>query len=249
MKELETKDWIILNNIIYEVYTTQDLKTMQRNIMEHLRPLIDYDAADFCLAARDQSNRLEDAVAIGCDEKLALNNDDIDYSREIMYSGRSLVYRESDIMTESARVQTEYYKKVYVANGFHYSIQMVVGYEGRFSGVVTLYRKQGREDFNYYDIFILDILKDHVAYSLHQRLYGKHNAADAFSTSEFADSYNLTRRETEVLSHILSRQDNVAISEELAISLNTLKKHELNIYRKCGVSSRMQLFKLVQEDR
>lgn len=249
MKELETKDWIILNNIIYEIYTTQDLKTMQRNMMEHLRPLIDYDAADFCLAARDQSNRLVDAVAIGCDEKLSLNNDDIDYSREIMYSGRSLVYRESDIMTESARIQTEYYKKVYVANGFHYSIQMVVGYGGRFSGVVTLYRKQGREDFNYYDIFILDILKDHIAYSLHQRLYGNQNSVDALSTSEFADRYHLTRRETEVLLHILSRQDNDAISEELTISINTLKKHEQNIYRKCGVSSRMQLFKLVQSDR
>ena len=245
MKILETKDWILLNNIIYEIYTIPDLKTMQRRVMEHLRPLIDYDAADFCLAARDQSNRLEEAVAIGCDENLALNNDENDYSREIMYSGRSLVYWESDIMTECARMQTDYYKKVYVTNGFHYSIQMVVGYEGKFSGVVTLYRKQGREDFNYYDIFVLDILKDHMAFSLHKRIYDDQDADHVLSIAEFTDKYHLTRRESEILMHILSRQDNASISEELVISLNTLKKHEMNIYRKCGVSSRMQLFKLV----
>ena len=96
----------------------------------------------------------------------------------------------------------------------------------------------------YYDIFVLDILKDHMAFSLHKRIYDDQDADHVLSIAEFTDKYHLTRRESEILMHILSRQDNASISEELVISLNTLKKHEMNIYRKCGVSSRMQLFKL-----
>ena len=42
-------------------------------------------------------------------------------------------------------------------------------------------------------------------------------------------------------------RDNAAICEELAISVNTLKKHILNIYRKLGIKNRVQLFKMIKE--
>ena len=37
------------------------------------------------------------------------------------------------------------------------------------------------------------------------------------------------------------------ICEELSISVNTLKKHTVNIYRKLGVGNRVQLFKKILE--
>jgi len=33
----------------------------------------------------------------------------------------------------------------------------------------------------------------------------------------------------------------------LSISVNTLKKHILNIYRKLGIRNRVQMFKLIKE--
>ena len=41
-------------------------------------------------------------------------------------------------------------------------------------------------------------------------------------------------------------QGNRQISETLVITENTVKKHILNIYRKLGVRSRVQLFKKIQ---
>jgi len=245
MGRLETNDWIILNNIIYDIYTTRNTEDMQRKFLERIRSVIDYDAADFCIASKDPGGSIADAVAIGIDAKTSVKYDDIDYSREIMYSGRSLVYRESEIMPEEKRINTEYYRKVYKANGFHYSIQMILGNEGRFLGVVTLYRRKESRDFDYYDIFTLDILKDHMAFSLNQRSTGASDLNDKEMLRDFTARYMLTRREEEVLRHMILRQDNTTISDTLAISINTLKKHERNIYQKCGVSSRMQLFKLI----
>lgn len=245
MGRLETNDWIILNNIIYDIYTTRNTEDMQKKFLDRIAAVIDYDGADFCIASKEDGVMIADAVAVGLDSQTALRYDDIDYSRDIMYSGRSLVYRESDIMPEEKRINTEYYRKVYKANGFHYSIQMILGSEGKFLGVVTLYRRKESNDFDYYDIFTLDILKDHMAYSLNQRSTASGDLNDSEAVGDFVERYSLTRREEEVLRHMILRQDNVTISDNLSISLNTLKKHERNIYQKCGVSSRMQLFKLV----
>jgi DNA-binding CsgD family transcriptional regulator len=245
MSELETNDWIVINNIIYDIYTIKNIEEMQRKFLEHLMSIVEYDAGDFCLASKESVAGIDSVVAYGYDGRDVIKYDDLDYSPDIMYSGRSLVYRESDIMSEKKRMNTDYYKLFYETNNFHYSIQLILGYEGQFMGVVTLYRLKGKPDFDYYDIFVLDILKDHMSYSLNQRRSIQNDISALTDVEGFIQKYSLTKRESEVLMHILSRQDNVIISEELSISLNTLKKHERNIYQKCNVSSRMQLFKLV----
>ncbi|MBR1623585.1 MAG: helix-turn-helix transcriptional regulator, partial [Pseudobutyrivibrio sp.] len=59
--------------------------------------------------------------------------------------------------------------------------------------------------------------------------------------------YELTKREGEILKLLMEGKDNAVICDEILITPNTLKKHILNIYRKLGINSRVQLFKLVKE--
>ena len=47
MKNLETCDWMLLNSIIYKIYTTEDLDEMRREFLEQLRLVVDFDSADF----------------------------------------------------------------------------------------------------------------------------------------------------------------------------------------------------------
>ena len=46
---------------------------------------------------------------------------------------------------------------------------------------------------------------------------------------------------------LMEGKDNSFICDYLAISINTLKKHILNIYRKLGIRNRVQLFKKIRE--
>ena len=244
MGRLETNDWIVLNDIIYLIYSTKDTEEMQRLFLERIRKEISYDAADFFLADCEDPNKLSQGVTVGMRSDSALKYDELDYNRDIRCSGRSMVYRSSDTIPDERRINTPYYDKVYRANGLHYSLQMMIGYEGRFLGLITLYRKKSGGDFDYYDIFTLDVLKDHISLSISKRLSAE-KLSEVFDVDGFVLKYSLTKREAEVLRHIIRRQDNVSISKELVISMNTLKKHERNIYKKCGVKSRMQLFKLL----
>lgn len=65
--------------------------------------------------------------------------------------------------------------------------------------------------------------------------------------SEATERFSLTKREHTILRTLLDGKDNDEICDELAISVNTLKKHILNIYRKMGIRNRVQLFKMVRE--
>lgn len=59
----------------------------------------------------------------------------------------------------------------------------------------------------------------------------------------FAEKYHLTGREQEILKVLLEDKTNQEISEELFISLGTVKSHVHNIFQKVEVSKRNQLLK------
>lgn len=164
-----------------------------------------------------------------------------------MYSGKSLVYRESDIISDEMRVKTEYYEKVYKPNGWHYSLQMIMAREKKFLGVVTLYRKMGKEDFSHDEVFLVDTLKDHMAYRLWQQKQNWMQYGEKLTVSAATEKFGLTKQEHHILQLLMEGKDNTFICDYLSISINTLKKHILNIYRKLGIRNRVQLFKKIRE--
>lgn len=247
MRTLETNDWIMLNNIIYNIYTTENLTDMRNRFLEQIGVLLDFDSADFFLASGDGKNKLCSPVFYHCKENLSESYDTLDYSRGILYSGQPLIYRETDIISDDVRVQTEYYKRVYKPNNWHYSLQMILAKNKEFVGVVTFYRTAGKDDFEYDDIFLLDLLKDHMAYRLYKSKKSGNVLDEKLTVSAAVEEYELTRREETILRLLMAGEDNAVICAELTITANTLKKHILNIYRKLGIKNRVQLFKMIKE--
>lgn len=247
MKKLETNDWIILNTIIYKIYTIDNFNEMRRVLLQELKMVVDFDSADFYLASKDSDHLLDNPITFNCDADMCQVYESLDYSRGILLGGKSLIYRETDIISDEARVETDYYKKVYKPNNWHYALQMVIAKHKRFLGVITFYRTIGKENFHYDDIFVLDMLKDHLAYRMEQRNRSGDDGAEKVTITEAVVKYDLTRREHTILQLLMSGEDNAFICEELSISSNTLKKHILNIYRKLDIKNRVQLFKLVKE--
>lgn len=247
MRTLETNDWILLNSIIYKIYTTPDIDQMRQNFLEMMKMLIDFDSADFYLPDAKDPQKLVNPVMLNCRDNFSQIYEELDYSRGLMQGGRSLIYRETDIIKDSDRIKTEYYKKVYMPNKWHYSLQMVLASENRFVGVVTFYRYIGKMDFEYNDVFLLDMLKEHLSFRLNRYLSEERTQADKYSVEEAADRFHLTKRETEILRGLLAGGDAKALSEDMQISSNTVRKHIINLYRKLGIRNRMQIFSLIRE--
>jgi hypothetical protein len=93
----------------------------------------------------------------------------LEYSGGLMFSWKEYAYRESDLIPEETRRATKYYKAVYDVQNWHYSLHLNLSYEERILGVLSFFRTKGKEDFTYRDIFVLDMIKDHLAYRRSQR--------------------------------------------------------------------------------
>ena len=236
---------MILNSIIYKIHTNPDFLAMRKELLEQLKMIIDFDSADFHLSKGDGSISLISRVSYNNNNSLDFEN--IDYSKGILGIGKSMVYRETDIISDKKRVETEYYKDVYEANNWHYSLQLILGHNERFLGVITFYRNKEKEDFKYADVFKLQIIKDHLAYRMYKEQEKATKYGDKVSIQDAIELFGLTKRESAILELLINGYSNKEICEQIVIANNTLKKHVLNIYRKLGVKNRVQLFRMIKE--
>ena len=223
---MRNKDWMMLNGIIYRIYATEDFRKMQRIFLERMRTLIPFDGAVFRLA---DGRKGEQAVCgeMTCGEEFMERE-----LQEELYGGQSMVYRETDFADPGHQ------------RG--YGLRMTLVHNEKYLGTVAFFRSPEREDFQYRDIFLLDMVKEHLAYRLDEGEKTRARQEDVRMEEELAVNCGLTRREMEILRCIMEGQGNRQIGETLVITENTVKKHILNIYRKLGVRSRVQLFKKIQ---
>lgn len=250
---MKNNEIILLNNIIKSIYTIKDLDELRYHILDSLAPLIPYRTATFYMGSGDPKKPFQNPVARNESqellEKYANETFKSDYTRWHFMSGKTIVYRETDLYPEKMRKGTEYYKQVFTNLNQHYSAQMGISHDEEFLGVMSLFRSKEDGDFSDDELFKLELLMDHIENRLYYetRKSKKDNQnKKPFDPNYFFENYGLTFREIEVLKLLLSGATNEEICEDLVISQSTTKKHTLNIYKKLGINHRWELIKLVQ---
>ncbi|WP_455717420.1 response regulator transcription factor [Anaerosporobacter sp.] len=234
----------VLSDLIYKVYSIHNVSDMASRFFESLKIFIEFDAADLYLYDEENETYLlsnsqqyhgKDTMTV---EELGLNVD-------ILAKNTNFVYRESDYQQEDSKERRRYIQTLYKANQFQYALHIVLAYDDKRIGVMNLYRYLGNHDYEYDDLAICNILKEHLALRLSSEVCDQ--TGMKYTVSEVVSRFNLTPRETQVLKNMLAGKDNYQISDEMMISIFTIKKHIMNIYRKLEISSRTQLFKKVKE--
>jgi len=247
---MQNNEFLLINNIIYQIYSIPDFDTMKITFLNLLKMLIPNTASSILMADHTNSkNLLCDPICVPVvysdAEKNYLLNEDEDYTRWIMLSGQCLLIRESDLMPEEERIKTVLYKKCYEPFELHYSLQLNLVYNDLFLGVVTIYRKKEEGDFTSDEMFIVKAFSDHINLRFYEYYTkdSKNSSNASYSIANLASQYNLTNREVEVLQLIFQDMDNDEIADKLFISGYTLKKHIQNLYRKFDVSTKWNLLK------
>lgn len=247
---MQNNEFLLINNIIYQIHSIPDFDTMKITFLNLLKMLVPNTASSILMADHTSSkNLLCDPICVpeiySEAEKNYLSNEDEDYTRWVMLSGQCLLIRESDLMIEEERMNTTLYQKCYEPFGLHYSLQLNLVYNDLFLGVLTLYRKKEDGDFKDDEMFLVKAFSDH----LNLRFYGyytsdsKNSSSPSYSIAHLASEYNLTNREVEILQLIFQDMNNDEITDKLYISGYTLKKHIQNLYRKFNVSTKWNLLK------
>lgn len=234
----------VISDLIYKIYAIHNVRDMASRLFDSLRMFIEYDAVDLYLY--DVVNKeyvLINSLLYHAKDKMTTQ--DLGLNNDILDKNTNFAYRESDYQKEDTLEQRRYLNTLYKENRFLYALHIILSYEDRKIGVINLYRYIGNNDFEYDDLAICNILKEHLALRLSTEVREKSGVK--YTVSEAVDRFNLTLRETQVLKNMLAGKDNYQISDEMMISIFTIKKHIMNIYRKLEISSRTQLFKKVKE--
>ncbi len=248
---LNEREWNTINNILLELYTIENIDLLSQKLFLVLRMLISYTKG-YMILLDENRNIIEDKSHFegmadkGVSDYINRYYND-DYLRLVYeISPETMVYRDSDIMNDDIRMQTDFFKKFLKFEDIPYGCGILIVHQKRVIAIFNLFRNDVYGDFSDKDIYILNILKRHIENMVYKNVYL--NRQKTFNPECFeiaSKKYELTKRESEILMLVCQGMLNNEICDMLSISLSTVKKHIYNLYIKTGVKSRTQLVNLV----
>lgn len=247
MKTIETNDWVVVNSIIYKIHTISDGMKMREAFLEDMKMVLDFDSADFYITSAEDGKKLTNPAMYNCDADFSEIYEKSDKELETVFNGKSIVFRGTDIAPEDKNISGRFYNSVCRPNNWHYSLHIILSINKKLVGKITFYRTIGKGNFDYDDIFLLDMLKNHLSFRLSKDKENFDSLHEKYTVSTASEKFGLTKQEHMILKMLMEGMDNNSICEDLNISVNTLKKHILNIYRKLGIRNRVQMFKMIME--
>ena len=248
---LKNTEWNTINNILLELYTMKDIKTLTSKVMKVLRMLIPYTKGYFVMLDEEQQIRNDCFYFIGMDsntiEKYIHHYYNEDYLTNLYeIANETMVFQDTKILDDDIRKNTEFYQKFLLPLDIPYGCGILIIRNNRIVCMFNLFRSESLGDFSEKEIYILNILKRH----LENMIYNSSQISRAQVAVDkcfelMKEKYSLTDREEQILKLISDGLSNSEICDELVVSLSTVKKHVYNIYYKTEVKSRTQLLNLL----
>lgn len=250
MGYLDENEWILLNEIAYNISYIFTVEEMQEEILNRWLPiLIPYDAAVLARLSRTADGGFVFTGTYGYHLSPKMldiwqeQTQKADAFRWLLYSNTSATFRESAFREEDKLKNTPIYESFYEPNGLCYSAGLCICFREEPVGFLRLYRRKEKGEFVERDLFALSQLHKHLAYRL---IYeAKRGDTRFFFAKGYHDKicrqYNLTEREGEMLDLAVHGMTNEEIAQKLNISVHTVKKHFQSVYTKMNVHNRVQM--------
>lgn len=252
MPYLEENEWILLNELAYDISFIYSFKDMQESFLRLIKLLIRYDAGVFSLIKHgNQEIEFEGTAAVGLTDKYIKTWEDKtatdDYIKWVVESSHISAFRETELIPETRRTESEFYKAFYIPCGLYYGMGLFITFRGEVMGMLHFLKNKASGDFSDRDLFVLDQLHKHLAYRLYYEA-NKGNSRFFYTKGHYeklCQRFSLTKREGEIFRCAIQGLSNADIGKQLGISVHTVKKHICAIYEKMGINNRVQLLQFL----
>ena len=248
---LTNKEWLILEELNLLIYETPTHQILQ-NLLPRLNELIDYSHSLTYLIRYEngeqtsfqyESPDIPDPYLRLYVEKFIMT----DYINWYVRSPEKPVFRESDIVPDSIRLNSYFMAKWMMPIGLYHGAGMIISRNGIKYAGLFLYRSESEPNFSDKDIDILRILNERLSRKFYSTF------PNAILTEDIERNANniltfdkrLTDKEREILSYIESGMLRTNLSYQLHITENTLNKHLANIYKKLNINTFEQLLQML----
>lgn len=250
---MEKNEFLLYNDILYQLNRCQSMEDLKKIFLPQLRLLIPFTHGSYISITRGPEDgelvhtlRFWQPDSFREVEEAWIREYRQAYTAWLSHTAETVVIRDSDLMEGDKRFSSHFYRGLFKRLGVRDTMQMNVISDGQVLGRIALFRTDELGDFTDQDAFFLRALSNHIGL-VFARCDGERELTHRDAAGRLAKTYGLTRREEEVLAHILTGLPSDEIAARLCIAKNTLFKHSQNLYRKCGVKSRWELLKVLRE--
>lgn len=252
---LSEKELRIVNEIIESIYSTENLKELRLQFLKKTSALIDFSFSDFNMGVLNLHHcpTLVDPVVWskydqGFEKRFIYMYESkycwMDYLNWAFISPESLVYRESDMISEKVRCQSRFFQEYLKPFGLIYVSGIIIANANQFLGAISFYKTENAGDFTDRDLAIMSLFVPHLQRRLEAEELGSRKKLTGGALL-LKYEYQLTDREMEIAGYLLYGYSNGEISNTLRISINTVKKHVSNMFCKLGINGRPQFIRFV----
>ena len=247
---MERNDIMMLNNLIYQLYESDNMLLLRQNLLRHLQSLVPYSYGSVLLS--DLNPVEPHFTAPVClpqsftsVEEKYIQMAQKDHTIWTMDSGYATLICESKMLPDHKRLNTPVYLECYSPYHIYDSLQLNITYNNRFLGVLTLYRTKEDGAFSDDEMYFVRMIGYHLNRLFYRILLPSESSGLHTILDTITEQYHLTPREAEIFSYLMTGKAESEIAQTLGISPSTLKKHMQHIYRKLGISTRWELLKFV----
>lgn len=244
-----------VNETIEMIYAATNMRELRISFLKNLSHLINFSFSDFSIGFinSDDGPKLIDPVVISKYDKefekrfmylYETKFYKLDYLKWVFMTPDSLVYRESDLISEEVRNKSLFYQDYLKAFDLIHVAGIVIANNETFLGTATFYKSAQGGDFDHRDMYILELFVPHLKRKFeNERRKGLGKEGNSPFLLKYG--YQLTNREIEIMGLLLYGYSNGEIGLRLKIATNTVKKHISNIYSKLDVENRPQLVRFI----
>jgi len=151
----------------------------------------------------------------------------------------------NEVMAQSELVNTEFFNDFLTLDGLYHGINIYVYDNGNKNiGDFRVWRTKGRANFEQRELDILDMIAPHFRNAMRNIFFAKHRSPSVDKETiirTLANETELTKREIGVAIALLEGNSDKVISDDLNISMPTLRTHVQHIFSKLKVRSRAEL--------
>lgn len=246
MNLLTDKEWLEINEIIKEIYACEDIKTLGYTFLSLIRNMVPFKIGSFSLLNEDTTVKVESAVTVG-EEMISVEeyNEiyfESDFINDVMSYPKSVVFRDCDVVESQEKVKTFFYKNFMMMYNAEYYSGILLKKEGKLFACATFLRTSLHGQLKEKDVFIMETFIGHLENIL--CCFIDHEPVTVEDEYCNIPEYELlSKREREILRHVIDGETNKTISDKLYISESTVKKHVYNIFLKFNVKNRNELIR------
>jgi len=244
----------LMNSILAEIYNESCKKDVRKMFLNELRLVVPFSQASFWLHYENSDGLIPDPVTIdmsrGFLERYQYFADKDSLSWFYNYPS-SIVYCGSEMLEDSVNHATDFYIGYLLPEKIAFSSGIVLIRNSTLLGTVNLFRTDVYGDFTRKELDYLEFFKPHIENIIHRDRADKQSKKDPDKLFQraltnamdlFATRYHISKREKEIVAYLCKGFSAIQISEELGISLSTVKKHINHIFDKAGIINKNQLF-------